>query len=232
MVEKILLIDDEPGLLQMVNTLLMKEGFKNVFTAETGGEAIKLIKEIKIDLIVLDVMLPDMDGFELCKRIREETTAPIIFLTARTSDLDKVTGLIIGGDDYLEKPFNPMELVARVKAHLRRQSFFNANAARKNEVYDFGRFSLNVNEGEVIVDGKKIKCPLKEFELLEFFCKYPNQVFSVSALYERVWGESCIGNERTVMVHISRLREKIERNPQQPEFIINVRGFGYKLIST
>jgi len=229
--DHILLVDDERGLLKMVNSLLQKEGFTNVYTATTGTEALRWVKTERIDLIVLDIMLPDMNGFDLCRQIRQETKAPIIFLTARTSDLDKITGLTIGGDDYMSKPFNPLELLARIKAQLRRTTYFQLEKTEKNNAYHFGRFSLYVNEGTLLVKGRQVKCPLKEFELLKFFCENPNHVFSTQTLYEKVWGEDSCGDERTVMVHISRLREKIEEDPQHPQLLVNVRGLGYKLVS-
>jgi len=231
--KKVLLVDDEQGLIDMVRTLLKREGFEQVFMATTGTEALRMIQHYEIDLIVLDVMLPDYNGFDLCREIRNRTKAPIIFLTARTSDLDKITGLTLGGDDYVTKPFNPMELLARIMAHLRRSSYTDSDDKSSNEkeiMYDYGRFILHVTEGSLTVDGRKIKCPLKEFELLQFLCEHPNQVFSLQHLYERVWGHESCGDERTVMVHIRRLRQKIEIDPNQPRYIVNLRGFGYKLV--
>ncbi|MED3645934.1 response regulator transcription factor [Halalkalibacterium halodurans] len=225
----LLLVDDEQGLIEMVETLLKKEGFNNIYTARTAKETLHLLHQHSIDLIVLDVMLENDNGFDLCQDIRRITKIPIIFLSARTSDFDKITGLTVGGDDYITKPFNPMELLARIMAHLRRRSY-NENLPTEGKVFNIGRFCLNVDEASLYVEGQKIKCPLKEFELLAFLCENPNRVFSLEHLYERVWKGESYGDERTVMVHIRRLRQKIERDPNQPEYLINVRGFGYKLV--
>lgn len=212
---KLLLIDDEQGLLDMLNYLLDKEGFKHVFFANTAGEALRLANETAFDLIVLDVMLPDMDGFELCRRLRRVTNVPILFLTARKMDMDKIMGLTIGGDDYITKPFNPLEVVARIKAQLRRQEIVKDNVAPASDVYDLGVFQLYKKQGRLVVRGRETGCPAKEFELLQFLCEHPSQIFSIQHLYKRIWGQESLGDESTVMVHIRRLRQKIEEDPQK-----------------
>ncbi|MCV4231030.1 response regulator transcription factor [Virgibacillus sp. LDC1] len=228
---RLLLVDDETGLLDMLNYLLTKEGFKDVTFATTAQEALDCVHAMNFDLIVLDIMLPDLDGFELCRRLREVTSVPILFLTARTLDMDKIMGLTIGGDDYITKPFNPLEVVARIKAQLRRKNMSDRKKTN-NEVYDFGAFQLYKQEGRLMVNRQEINCPAKEFELLLFLCENPNQIFSVSHLYERIWGMESFGEENTVMVHIRRLRQKIEINPNDPKWIVNIRGMGYKLLSS
>ncbi|MED0896457.1 response regulator transcription factor [Aneurinibacillus migulanus] len=228
--EKILLVDDEKGLLDMLQTLLKKEGLTNVDFATKGHEALTLSDKETYSVIVLDVMMPDMDGFELCRRLREKTFVPIIFLTARTTDLDKLMGLGIGGDDYITKPFNPLEVVARIKAQLRRHHLYKDSTQIKHESFDFGFFQLNKTSGQLIVRGKEVECPAREFELLTFLCEHPNHIFSIQQLYERIWGQSSIGDEKTVTIHISRLRRKIEPNPKKPQFLINIRGLGYKFV--
>ncbi|MDM5300295.1 response regulator transcription factor [Bacillus subtilis] len=230
--EKILIVDDEKGLTEMIKILFEKNGLSNLYIATSGKEALKQMELVRFNLVILDIMLPDIDGFELCRIIRKDNHIPILFLTARTTDLDLITGLSIGGDDYIKKPFNPMEVLARVKALLRRQNYFieEKNSMETKGVMDFGSFQLNKKKAILIVNGREVNCPLKEFELLEFFCKNPNQVFSVEQLYDRVWGDGHLGNDNTVMVHIRRLREKIETNPSKPKKILNVRGFGYKFI--
>jgi DNA-binding response OmpR family regulator len=230
MESKLLIVDDEVGLLDMLNYILRKEGFKHIIYAETSAEALDYVHKMDFDLIVLDIMLPDMDGFELCRRLREMTNVPILFLTARTMDMDKIMGLTVGGDDYITKPFNPLEVVARIKAQLRRQSLSAQIKSSYKETYDFGSFQLYKHEGNLVVNGKKMNCPAKEFELLCFLCEHPNQIFSTSYLYERLWGLDSIGDENTVMVHIRRLRQKIETHPNDPKWIINIRGMGYKLV--
>jgi DNA-binding response OmpR family regulator len=225
--ESILIIEDEVGLIKMLKRLLDKEGFKEIYQAESGTEALKSVKEHRIDLILLDVMLPDTNGFDLCQQIREISDVPIIFLTARTTDIDKLTGFSMGGDDYITKPFNPLEVAARIKAILHRQRKAMTGMAK---VFQTERFALYYDQAKLIVDGKEVNCPAKEFQLLKFMCQHPNQVFRVDYLYEKVWGDySIVGKENTVMVHISRLRQKIEKDPKHPEYLINVRGLGYML---
>ncbi|GIO28194.1 response regulator transcription factor [Ornithinibacillus bavariensis] len=225
--ERILIIEDEVGLIKMLKRLLDKEGFQEIYQAESGAEALRTVQEKKIDLILLDVMLPDTNGFDLCQQIREISDVPIIFLTARTTDIDKLTGFSMGGDDYITKPFNPLEVAARIKAILHRQ-----RKAIKEipQLFETERFVLHYDQARLIVEGKEVNCPAKEFQLLKFMCQHPNQVFSVDHLYERVWGDySIVGKENTVMVHISRLRQKIEQDPKHPEYLKNVRGLGYML---
>lgn len=226
---KLLLVDDEQGLLEMLNHLLIKEGFDDVCFAMNAGEALRYARDITFDLIVLDIMLPDMDGFELCRRLREMTNVPILFLTARTTDMDKIMGLSIGGDDYITKPFNPLEVVARIKAQRRRQSLAHEGSAAGVDIYDFGTFQLYSKQGRLVVKGRDVSCPAKEFELLQFLCEHPRQLFSIRHLYERIWGQESMGAENTVVVHIRRLRQKIEADPENPQLIINIRGMGYKL---
>ncbi|MBH5319882.1 response regulator transcription factor [Paenibacillus sp. GSMTC-2017] len=228
--ETILLIDDEKGILAMLEALLMREGFQRIATATTAHEALQLVERTSFDLIVLDVMLPDMDGFQLCSEIRKHTLAPIIFVTARSGDLDKLMGLGIGGDDYITKPFNPLEVVARINAQLRRRKFDQIKVPVKAQSFDYGYFVLNKTAGQLIINGEDTHCTAKEFELLLFLCEHPNQVFTALQLYEQVWGTALIGDEKTVVIHISRLRKKIESDPTSPKWIVNLRGIGYKFV--
>ncbi|MRN53952.1 response regulator transcription factor [Paenibacillus monticola] len=226
----ILLVDDEKGILTMLELLLEKEGFKQIATATTGREAMRLVETASFDLIVLDVMLPDTDGFELCQQIRRFTSVPILFLTARSGDLDKLMGLGIGGDDYITKPFNPLEVVARIRAQLRRQNLYRSPTQQKSSIMDFGLFAVNKSAAQLTVNGIDIPCPAKEFELLLFLCEHPNQVFTALQLYEQVWGKALMGDEKTVVIHISRLRKRLEADPSDPQTIVNLRGIGYKFI--
>lgn len=228
---RILLIDDEQAILDIIELVLRKEGFKNIQTATTGAEGLHKCSMFNPHIIVLDVMLPDMDGFEACRQYREITQAPILFLTARSTDLDKLMGFGIGGDDYITKPFNPLEVAARIKANLRRLQPQSNDASARKRVFDFGRFQVDESSAELIVDGMGVVCPAREFQLLVFFCQHPNRVFSRNHLYEQVWGETSFGDDNTVMVHMRRLRAKIEIDPGQPRFLVTVRGLGYKLIS-
>lgn len=225
--ESILIIEDEVGLINMLKRLLDKEGFQTIYQAESGVEALKKVKEHRIDLILLDVMLPDTSGFDLCHQIREISDVPIIFLTARTTDIDKLTGFSMGGDDYITKPFNPLEVAARIKAILHRQ---RRTKPEISQVFQTDRFVLHYDQAKLTIEGKEVNCPAKEFQLFKFLCQHPNQVFSVDHLYEKVWEDySIVGKENTVMVHISRLRQKIEQDPKHPKYLKNVRGLGYML---
>ncbi|MFI8714736.1 response regulator transcription factor [Brevibacillus brevis] len=229
--ETILLVDDEKGLLKLVETILQKEGFQHIVLTMTAAEALTQISRRQFDVIILDVMLPDMDGFELCREIRKTTTTPILFLTARSSDFDKLTGLALGGDDYITKPFNPLEVVARIQVQLRRQRMNrNQNETSVGRVFDYGAICINKDEGRITRNGTEVACTSKEFELLAFLCENPNRVFTVQQLYERVWGPFCNGDDKTVVIHISRLRKKLENDPKQPDIIVNLRGIGYKFI--
>lgn len=227
--KKILIIDDEPGIVKMLETILHKEGYTFIGSAFTGQEALEKISRHPYDLIVLDVMLPDTDGFHLCQKIRQFTVAPILFLTARSSDLDKLTGLGIGGDDYITKPFNPLEVAARIHVQFRRLEQYQA-IAQTTEIYRVGRVVIDKKAAQLWVNGEEIPCPAKEFELLRFLADHPNQVFTAGQLYEHVWGYDSMGDEKTVAIHIMRLRKKIEQDAKQPALIVTLRGIGYKFV--
>jgi len=227
----VLIVDDEHSIVQMLKKVLEKEGFRHIHTAGTGEEALEACRRHAYDYIILDVMLPGASGFDICPLIRQYTDAPILFLTARSTDLDKLNGFALGADDYMTKPFNPLEVAARMKAHLRRYKSANEAAkSAKRHIYDFGRFQVDELAGELIVEGRPVPCPAQVFQLLLFFCKHPNRVFSKQELYERVWGEDGMHDDNTVMVHIYRIRERIEHNPAEPEYLLTVRGIGYKLV--
>ncbi|GED71595.1 DNA-binding response regulator [Brevibacillus reuszeri] len=227
----ILLVDDEQAILQLLETVLRKEGFQSIDKVTSAEAALAACEQKRYDLIVLDVTLPTMSGVEACPFIRRITDAPILFLSARTTDFDKLTGFAVGGDDYVTKPFNPMEIVARIKSLLRRsQKSSVALASTSSGILHFGRFQVNEAAAELYVEGELVSCPTLVFQLLLFFCKNPNRIFSKSELYERVWGEHSIRDDNTIMVHIHRIRERIEPDPAQPEYLVNVRGLGYKLV--
>lgn len=230
--EKILLIDDEPGILTLLEITLKKERYNNINSAATGQQALMLIQKHAYDLILLDVMLPDMSGFDLCSEIRKYTNTPIIFITACASDFDKLTGLGIGGDDYITKPFNPMEVVARINALFRRQNLSQLSAVvkAKSKQYDYGRFILKPEDAVLVVNGKSVECTAKELELLSFFFRNPNRIFTTSQIYESVWDHAGYGEEKTVTIHISKIRKKLEDDPKNPSVIVNLRGIGYKFI--
>ncbi|MFS0857688.1 response regulator transcription factor [Paenibacillus taichungensis] len=242
----ILLVDDEQAILHMLKTVLLKEQFVDIDTVTTGEEAINACENKTYHCIVLDIMLPGKSGLEICPFLRQVTDAPILFLTAKTTDYDKLTGFAVGGDDYVVKPFNPLEVVARIKSLLKRylptkmattttatppsSDVTSSSPAVQEGVYDFGRFQVFEQAGELRVEGQPVNCPALVYQLLLFFCKHPNRIFTKSELYERVWGSEAISDDNTVMVHIHRIRERIEADPSNPTFLVNVRGLGYKLI--
>ncbi|WP_028544897.1 response regulator transcription factor [Paenibacillus taiwanensis] len=247
----VLVVEDEAALLNLVVTVLRKEGFLHIHTSSNAEQALELCQQHSLDCIILDVTLPGRSGFDVAPHIRAHTDAPIVFVTARTTDLDKLTGFALGGDDYVTKPFNPLELAARVKAHLKRhlalkQRMITAMSTQQqphlgemshpaykskpfNE-YDYGHFLIREEAGELIVNHRAVDCPAMVFQLLLFLCKHPNRIFSKGELYEKVWGLDALKDDNTVMVHIHRIRERIEPNPSEPQYLLTVRGMGYKLI--
>lgn len=223
---KILVLDDEQAIGDMVDIILRKEGFSTIDVCTTCREAEMLILNKSYDLYILDIMLPDGTGLELAGKIRQQSDAPIFFLTAKTSDADKIRGFMHGADDYITKPFNPMELAARVKVQTSR---YLSSMNKGRVVYDFGQFQLDVDAAELIVNGEATQIPSKQFHLLQLFCQHPNQVLSKEQLYDSVWGLDSFIDDNTIMVHIRRLREKIEADPSRPKLLKTVRGIGYKL---
>ncbi|NEN83556.1 response regulator transcription factor [Paenibacillus elgii] len=228
--ESILLVDDEEGILNMLERVLKQEGYNRIHTAMTGAEALRQVQNGSIDLIVLDVTLPDTDGFELCRQIRRYTTIPILFVTARSGELDKLMGLGIGGDDYITKPFSALEIAARINAQLRRHIQYRTSESTSEEVMRYGPMIIDKGTGLLKHNGKQVQCTAKEFELLVFLCERPNKVFTAHQLYEQVWNAFMPGDEKTVVIHISKLRKKIEQNPADPKIIVNLRGIGYKFV--
>lgn len=222
---RILVVDDEPHIRELLKFYLTREGF-DVLEAADGGAAVETItsSNSEVSLVILDIMMPKMDGWETLRAIRQKSTLPVIMLSARDEELDKVLGLELGADDYITKPFSPRELVARVRAVLRR----TVKAGTEATSIDFGHFSIDRVARELRVDGKQIACPLKEFDLLWLLATNPNRTFTREQLLERVWGYDFYGDARTVDVHVRRLREKIEPNPETPRYILTVWGVGYK----
>ncbi|NLM45426.1 MAG: response regulator transcription factor [Firmicutes bacterium] len=223
---KILVVDDEKTIVKGLKFALEKEHYE-VLAAYDGEEALRLFEEEAPDLIVLDLMLPGVDGFEVCRRIRKKSETPIIMLTARGEDIDKILGLELGADDYMTKPFNPRELVARVKAILRR-SRNKTNDQANLKVIRLQDLEIDLFSHKVKVRGKEVDLTSKEFALLSLLASQPGRVFSREQLLEHVWGYDYYGDARTVDVHIRHLREKIEPDPSAPEMILTVWGAGYK----
>ena len=224
MAKRILLVDDEPLILKGLRYTLEQEGYE-IMTATDGEEALKVFMENQVDLILLDVMLPKVDGIQVCQRIRENSNVPIIMLTAKGEDMDKILGLEYGADDYMTKPFNILEVKARIKTILRRAGQPAQQEDRKViRVHDM---EVNVVNRSVTLGGKDIRLTAKEFDLLQLFITNRGKVFSREVMLETVWKYDYMGDARTVDVHIRRLREKIERNPAQTEFIFTKWGVGY-----
>ena len=224
----VLVVDDEKDIRDVIEIYLMNEGI-NVITACDGIEAIEKLKTNKIDLIILDVMMPNLDGIRTCLKIREEKKLPIIMLSAKIEDSDKILGLNVGADDYVTKPFNPLELTARVKSQLRRYiNFSEENKQNEDEIIIDG-LTLNRASREVFVDGNFVRLTPLEFSILEVLALNRNRVLSTQQIYEQVWNESFNNADNTVAVHIRNIREKIEINPKDPKYIKVVWGVGYKI---
>lgn len=226
MSETILVVDDEEAILDIVKFNLVKEGY-TVVTAMNGDEALSKVYKIEPDLILLDIMLPRMNGFKVCEKIRESFNIPIIMLTAKEEEADKVLGLELGADDYITKPFGMRELLARVKANLRRVDFDVSSKSNKVNIVKSGELMIDFDKYEVKKRGDVIELTLREFELLKFLSAQPNQIFKRETLLREVWGYEYYGDIRTVDVTVRRLREKIEDESSSPKYIITKRGIGY-----
>lgn len=221
-IHTILVVDDDHSIVELLRDFLENEDFQ-VLTACDAAYAWALFQQSPIHCIVLDVMMPGKNGFELCRQIRKESNVPILFLSARSDDVDKIRGLSLGGDDYIVKTASPGEIVARVKAVLRR---VNSQQQINEAILDYGCIKINLSTREVIVEGRKVVLTPKEYELLRLFVEHPRHVFSYEQLLEKFWDG--VGDKHTIRVHLSRLREKIESDPNQPQLLLNVWGVGYR----
>lgn len=224
--EKILVVDDEKEIAELIRDYLRAEGFE-VFLAHDGEEAVNCFREHKPQLVVLDIMLPKMDGTEVCRIIRDESNIPILMVSAKKSDVDKILALGLGADDYMTKPFSPGEMVARVKAQLRRFTKLSALPEEKEKLL-YGDLEIDLKGYGVTLAGKSILLSAKEFELLRYLAQNPNQVLTREQIFDRVWSFNDFGDINTVTVHIRRIREKMEPDPAKPIFIKTVWGVGYK----
>jgi len=225
--KRILIIEDDKSIAEIERDFLEISGFETCIVAD-GMEGLKHALSEEYDLILLDLMLPNIDGYEICKRIRGSIDVPIIMVTARIEDIDKIRGLGLGADDYISKPFSPTELVARVKANLAQYERLTTDHSEKNEEIEVGNVMINSKTHRVYVDGKEIEFKNKEYELLLFLVTNADIVFSKEILYEKIWGMDAYGDVKTVAVHINRLREKIEKDPSNPVHIQTVWGAGYR----
>ena len=226
---KILVCDDDKEIVEAIDIYLTQEGYE-VLKAYDGQEALKVLNANDVDLLVIDVMMPRLDGIRATLKIREENNIPIIILSAKSEDADKILGLNVGADDYVTKPFNPLELVARVKSQLRRFTQLGSTAKENNAaVYTTGGLSINDDLKEVTVDGEPVKLTPIEYNILLLLVRNQGKVFSIEQIYENIWNEDAIGADNTVAVHIRHIREKIEINPKEPRYLKVVWGVGYKV---
>lgn len=226
---KILVCDDDKDIVEAIDIYLTQEGYE-VLKAYDGDEAIKVLKSNEVDLLIMDVMMPRLDGIRATLKIRENMSLPIIILSAKSEDADKILGLNIGADDYITKPFNPLELVARVKSQLRRYTQLGSTARSDNQSeFRTGGLVIRDDLKEVTVDGEKVKLTPIEYNILLLLVKNQGKVFSINQIYENIWNEEAIEADNTVAVHIRHIREKIEINPKEPRYLKVVWGVGYKV---
>ncbi len=229
--QKILIVDDEKEIRDLIEIYLKSEGYETLKAAD-GEEALKILSMEEPDLIILDVMMPKMNGIDACLKIREERQMPIIMLSAKSEDVDKILGLNMGADDYLTKPFNPLELIARVKSQLRRFYKLNPKVKEKEEegnIINIDDMKINLDTHEIFIGDNEVKLTPTEFDILVLLAKNKGKVFSIANIYESVWNQEFLESDNTVMVHIRKIREKTEENPRKPKFIKTVWGVGYKI---
>lgn len=226
--EKILVCDDDKEIVEAIKIFLTQENYE-VLSAYDGEEALKILQATPVDLLIIDVMMPKLDGIRATLKIREKNNIPIIILSAKSEDADKILGLNVGADDYVTKPFNPLELVARVKSQLRRYTRLGSTVPETDTVYEAGGLSINDDLKQVTVDGEPVKLTPIEYNILLLLVKNKGKVFSIDQIYEKIWNEEAIGADNTVAVHIRHIREKIEINPKDPRYLKVVWGVGYKI---
>ncbi|MFD0698984.1 response regulator transcription factor [Paenibacillus sp. GCM10027628] len=230
MTQRILVTDDDPEIRDVIRIYLRNEGFQ-VYEAENGIQALERVRDQQIDLIILDIMMPVMDGIHACMKMREMTNVPIIMLSAKGEDIDKITGLTTGADDYVVKPFNPLELIARVKAQFRRLALTGTPNGKPVDktIIEIDDLIIDINRHTVSVRGENVSLTPLEFSILELMASHRGQVFNIEKIYQSVWKEDKFLSDNTVMVHIRNIREKIEVNPREPQYIKTVWGVGYKV---
>lgn len=229
--QKILIVDDEKEIRDLIEIYLKSEGYETLKAAD-GVEALNILNKEEPDLIILDIMMPKMNGIDACLKIREERQMPIIMLSAKSEDVDKILGLNMGADDYLTKPFNPLELIARVKSQLRRFYKLNPKVKVKEEegnIINIDDMKINLDTHEIFIGDNEVKLTPTEFDILVLLAKNRGKVFSIANIYESVWNQEFLESDNTVMVHIRKIREKTEENPRKPKFIKTVWGVGYKI---
>ncbi len=226
---RILVVDDEPDISSLLEKALNIEGLHHILKADTGMSAIDTCRKAQPDIIILDIMLPDLDGYEVCRQIRQFSHCPILFLSSKNDELDKLLGLAVGGDDYVTKPFSPKEIAYRVKAQLRRIEY-QQNPADKPAL-KIGALTIDVDGCRVTKEQKDLELTAREYEILRYLAENKGRVISRERLYEAIWKEDSFGCDNTVMVHIRHLREKLESDPAHPQYLITMKGLGYKLVN-
>lgn len=225
----ILVCDDEKEIVDAIEIYLVQEGFR-VLKAYDGEQALEVLRREEVHLLVLDLMMPKLDGIHAIMKIREDSSIPIIVLSAKTQDTDKILGLNLGADDYVAKPFNPLELIARVKSQIRRYTNFSGGTAQNTEmIYTSGGLMINDDRKEVTVDGEPVKLTRIEYNILLYLLQNKGKVFSIDQIYEHIWQEEAYGADNTVTVHIRHIREKIEIDPKNPKYLKVIWGIGYKV---
>ncbi|WP_326513899.1 response regulator transcription factor [Clostridium intestinale] len=226
---KILLVDDEKDIVDLIAEVLQQDGFQFIKKAYSGSDALRLCKEFKPDIVLLDIMLPDIGGIEVCKKIREFSFCSILFVSSKSDDIDKILGLSSGGDDYITKPFSPREVVFRIKAQLRRQQYQTIRQLDEKDMIIVDSLSLDKDSSRIYKSGKEVALTGREFLLLSYLMENADKIISKECLYEQVWGEYSGICDNTIMVHIRHIREKIEETPSTPKRLVTVKGLGYKL---
>lgn len=227
-INKILIVDDETEIRELLKIYLNNHGYKT-FEGNNGLEALSILKDNDIDLILVDIMMPKLDGIEFVKRVRKDSGIPIIFLSAKSEDMDKIFGLQIGADDYIAKPFNPLEVVSRVQSLLRRVEKYSArNKSNEETIVEIGDLKLDIISCELYKSGNLKELTSYEYKILSMFMKNPGRVYTKSQIYETAWGEDYFGDENIIMVYISKIRDKIEENPKKPKYLKTIRGLGYR----
>lgn len=224
----ILVCDDDKEIVKAIEIYLTKENY-NVLKAYNGEECLNVLRDNTIHLIILDIMMPVKDGIETIKKIREEKVIPVIMLSAKSEDEDKINGLNLGADDYVTKPFNPLELIARVNSGIRRYTKLNTVETKKSNIYKSGELILDDDLKKVSVDGKDVKLTSTEFNILRFLIKNKGKVYSIDEIYQNVWGDDAYEVENVIAVHIRHIREKLEINPKEPKYLKVIWGIGYKI---
>lgn len=226
---KIMIVDDEPDILDLLEKALNIEGYSNIIKIDNGQAAVDTCLAVNPDVIILDVMLPDIDGYDVCRRIRRISHCPILFLSAKNDEVDKLLGLAVGGDDYVTKPFSPKEVAFRVKAQLRRSEY--KHNPQQDHTLKIGELAIDPDGCRASKGGKEIELTAREFYILLYLAKNQGRIISRERLYETVWGEDSYGCDNTIMVHIRHLREKLEDDPATPKYIVTMKGLGYKLVN-